>query len=170
MNFRCRQRMSVDFGTNFFETIAFDCHSWQKPFRSHPWRCCLFRPFPRKRCICFPAMTSYIWKQLFLVCYLYPHIHLRDFCWLYSSGIELKNLSRVQWRKYDAIVNIWHLTNCVNREAVLERFVCSALRFIPHEPRKKTLISYIYNASNKDPFLKFSVKSYKIKISTVTGT
>ena len=36
--------------------------------------------------------------------------------------------------------------------AVLVRFVCSALRFIPHEPRKKALISYIYNASNKDPF------------------
>ena len=34
-------------------------------------------------------------------------------------------------------------TNRVNREA---------LRFIPHEPRKKTLIPYIYNASNEDPF------------------
>ena len=56
----------------------------------------------------------------------------------------------------------------------LVRFVCSALRFISHEPRKKdrssrdlfvphcdsfpmnrekkTLIPYIYNASNKDPF------------------
>ena len=43
-------------------------------------------------------------------------------------------------------------TNRVNREAVLERFVCSALRFIPNEPRKKTLIPYIYNAFNKDPF------------------
>ena len=43
-------------------------------------------------------------------------------------------------------------TNRVNREAVLVRFVCSALRFISHEPRKKTLIPYIYNASNKDPF------------------
>ena len=28
-------------------------------------------------------------------------------------------------------------TNRVNREAVLGRFVCSALQFIPHEPRKK---------------------------------
>ena len=28
-------------------------------------------------------------------------------------------------------------TNRVNREAVLGWFVCSALRFIPHEPRKK---------------------------------
>ena len=43
-------------------------------------------------------------------------------------------------------------TNRVNREAVLRWFVCSALRFIPHEPRKKTLIPYIYNVSNKDSF------------------
>ena len=43
----------------------------------------------------------------------------------------------------------------VNREAVLVRFVCSALRFISHEPRKKDTHSfhiYINNASNKDPF------------------
>ena len=38
-------------------------------------------------------------------------------------------------------------TNRVNREAILGGFVCSALRFIPHEPRKKTLIPYIYNVS-----------------------
>ena len=43
-------------------------------------------------------------------------------------------------------------TNCVNREAVLGRFVCSELQFIPYEPRKKTLIPYIYNVSIKDPF------------------
>ena len=62
-------------------------------------------------------------------------------------------------------------TNRVNREAVLGRFVCSALRFIPHEPRKKkTLIPYIYNASNEGPFLKFSEKNYKSKIPTVTGS
>ena len=50
-------------------------------------------------------------------------------------------------------------TNRVNREAVLGRFVCSALRFIPHEPRKKkTLIPYIYNVSNKDPSQKSPIK------------
>ena len=43
-------------------------------------------------------------------------------------------------------------TNGVNREDVLGRFVCSALRLISHEPRKKTLIPYIYNAFNKGPF------------------
>ena len=42
-------------------------------------------------------------------------------------------------------------TNRVNHKAVLVRFVCSALRFISYEPIKKTLIPYIYNASNKDP-------------------
>ena len=42
-------------------------------------------------------------------------------------------------------------TNRVNNQAVLGRFVCSALEFIPHEPSKKTLIPYIYTASNKDP-------------------
>ena len=30
------------------------------------------------------------------------------------------------------------------------RFVCPAILFIPHEPRKKTLIPYIYKVSNKD--------------------
>ena len=35
---------------------------------------------------------------------------------------------------------------------------------------KKTLISYIYNASNIKPFLKFSEKSNKFKISTGMGT
>ena len=44
------------------------------------------------------------------------------------------------------------------------------LRFIPHEPRKKTLIPYIYNASNQGPFLNFSEKNYKFKIPTVTGS
>ena len=40
-------------------------------------------------------------------------------------------------------------TNGMNREAVLDQFVYSALQFIPHEPRKKTLIPYICNASKK---------------------
>ena len=39
-----------------------------------------------------------------------------------------------------------------------------------HKPRKKTLIPYIYNASNEGPFLKFSEKNYKFKIPTVTGS
>ena len=39
----------------------------------------------------------------------------------------------------------------------------------PMNPEKKTLIPYIYNVSNKY-FLKFSEKSYKFKIPTVTGT
>ena len=43
-------------------------------------------------------------------------------------------------------------TNRTNGEVVPGQFVCSTLRFIPYEPRKKTLIPYVYNASNKDPF------------------
>ena len=34
----------------------------------------------------------------------------RTFCWLCSSGIELKKFSRVQRRKYDTIVNIYYWT------------------------------------------------------------
>ena len=41
-------------------------------------------------------------------------------------------------------------THRLNREAVLRRFVCSALRVIPKEPKKKKLIPYIYNISNQD--------------------
>ena len=37
-------------------------------------------------------------------------LNCRTFCWLCSSGNELKNFSRVQWRKYDTIVNIWMWT------------------------------------------------------------
>ena len=40
-------------------------------------------------------------------------------------------------------------TNPVNRKAVLWGFVCSALRFILHVSRKKTLIPYIYNLPTK---------------------
>ena len=61
-------------------------------------------------------------------------------------------------------------TNRVNREAVLDRFVCSALRFIPHEPRKKDTHSLYLQCVQQRPFLKFSEKSYKFKILTVTDT
>ena len=37
--------------------------------------------------------------------------------------------------------------------SVLGRFVCSVLRFIPHEPRKMIFIPYIYNAFIKDTLL-----------------
>ena len=37
-------------------------------------------------------------------------------------------------------------------------------------PEKKTLIPYIYNASNKDPSKKFPDKRYKLKIPTAMGT
>ena len=57
-------------------------------------------------------------------------------------------------------------TNPVN----LGRSVCSALRFIPHEPRKKTLIPLYLQCFQQGPFLNFSEKRYKFKIPTATGT
>ena len=66
-------------------------------------------------------------------------------------------------------------TNRVNREAVLGRFVCSALRFIPHEPRKKdthslntsvkytamlfVLYSVVYSVIETIGFTKITVRS-----------
>ena len=61
-------------------------------------------------------------------------------------------------------------TNRVNCEAVLGRFVCSALRFIPHEPRKKDTYSLYLQCFQQGPFLKFSDKRYEFKIPTATGT
>ena len=43
-------------------------------------------------------------------------------------------------------------TNRVNREAVLVRFVVPHCDSFPMNREKKTLIPYIYNASNKDSF------------------
>ena len=54
-------------------------------------------------------------------------------------------------------------TNRVTQEAVLGRFVCSALRFIPHEPRKKTIIPYIYNVFNKDPSFNSPINVINLK-------
>ena len=61
-------------------------------------------------------------------------------------------------------------TNCVNREAVLGRFVCSALRFIPHEPREKDTHSLYLQCFQQGPFLKFSDQRFKFKIPTAAGT
>ena len=61
-------------------------------------------------------------------------------------------------------------TNHVNREAVFGRFVCSALRFIPHEPRKKDTHSLYLQRLHQRPFLKFAKKSYKFKLPLVMGT
>ena len=60
--------------------------------------------------------------------------------------------------------------NPVNREAVLGRFVCFVLRFIPHEPREKYTYSLYLQCFQQGLFLKFSEKSFKFKIPTVTDT
>ena len=54
-------------------------------------------------------------------------------------------------------------TNRVNREAVLVRFVCSALRFISHEPRKKDTHSLYLQCLQQRFLLKFSEQSKKLK-------
>ena len=68
---------------------------------------------------------------------------------LWSGQILLETKIRAIWQGKEPIkewvsffLGSWGMnrsvgqTNRVNREAVLVRFVCSALRFIPHEPRK----------------------------------
>ena len=82
-------------------------------------------------------------------------------------------------------------TNRVNREAVLVRFVCSALRFISHEPRKKnsqftrfvcSALRFISHEPRKKdthslylqclqqrPLLKFFEQSKKFKIPAEIG-
>ena len=60
-------------------------------------------------------------------------------------------------------------TNRVNREAVLVRFVCSALRFISHEPRKKDTHSLYLQCLQQRPLIKFSEQSKKFKFPAKIG-
>ena len=60
-------------------------------------------------------------------------------------------------------------TNRVNREAVLVRFVCSALRFISHEPRKKDTRSLYLQCRQQRPLLRFSEQSKKFKFPSEIG-
>ena len=59
--------------------------------------------------------------------------------------------------------------NRVNREAVLVRFVCSALRFISHEPRKKDTHSLYLQCLQQRFLLKFSEQSKKFKFPSEIG-
>ena len=74
-----------------------------------------------------------------------------------------------EWVSFFCVHGEWIVaraqTNRVNRETVLGRFVWSALRFIPNEPREKTLIPYIYNASNNDSFSNSQPKVINSKFS-----
>ena len=56
-------------------------------------------------------------------------------------------------------------TNRVNREAVLVRFVCSALRFISHEPRKKDRSSRDLFVPHCDSFELKSLRSAKLTLT-----
>ena len=50
-------------------------------------------------------LTSFDMFDVLITAHVIRH-NCRTFCWLCSSGNELKNFSRVQRRKYDTIVNI----------------------------------------------------------------
>ena len=118
----------------------------------------------------------------------YRHAKISTFT-LYSTHRRLEKSRIVVWRKVlndnysdsfkewvSFFLGSWGMnrsagqTNRVNREAVLGQFVCSALRFIPHEPRKKDAHSLYLQCFQQRLFLKFSEKGYKFKIPTVTGT
>ena len=60
-------------------------------------------------------------------------------------------------------------TNRVNREAVLVRFVCSALRFISHELRKKDTHSLYLQCLQQRSILRFSEQSKKFKFPSEIG-
>ena len=60
-------------------------------------------------------------------------------------------------------------TNRVNREAVLVRFLCSALWFISHEPRKKDTHSLYLQCLQQRFLLKFSEQSKKFKFPSEIG-
>ena len=61
-------------------------------------------------------------------------------------------------------------TNRVNREVVRWRFVCSTLRYIPNEPRKKDTHSLYLYCVQQVSFIKYLDKRYKFKFPTATGT
>ena len=67
--------------------------------------------------------------------------------WILERVLDWKHCKYKEWVSF--FLGSWGMnrsagqTNRVNREAVLGRFVCSALRFIPHEPRKKDTHSLI---------------------------
>ena len=136
------------------------------PFFLKSSNICLKNCFSDKFSLRKPGICiSYGYKQSYVLYWLhhdslytkgfYCNIYLRNEC-LFFLGSWGMNRSAGQ-------------TNRVNREAVLVRFVCSALRFIPHEPRKKDTHSLYLQCVQQRPFLKFSEKSYKFKISTVMG-
>ena len=88
--------------------------------------------------------------------------------------LVLSFLSIKEWVSFFWVHGEWIVARDKQIAWTTKRF--SADLFVPRydsfpmNPEKKTLIPYIYNASNQGPFLKFSEKSYKFKIPTVTGS
>ena len=57
----------------------------------------------------------------------------------------------------------------VKKRSQFTRFVCSALRFISHEPRKKDTHSLYLQCLQQRPLLKFSEQSKKFKFPVEIG-
>ena len=82
--------------------------------------------------------------------------------WEMNCSVEQTNRMRTTNRSAEQ-------TNRVNCEALLVRFVCSPLRFISHEPRKKDTHSLYLQCLQQRPLLKFSEQSKKFKFPAEIG-
>ena len=90
-----------------------------------------------------------------------------------AKGLNASLRSIKEWVSF--FLGSWEMnrsaeqTNRVNRESVLVRFVCSALRFISHEPRKKDTHSLYLQCLQQRFLLKFSEQSKKFKFPSEIG-
>ena len=86
--------------------------------------------------MCLSIHYSKLFITILQIHTIFVKICLRNECfWVHGEWVWARDK---QWHEPEAVLG--------------QQFVCSGLQFIPYEPRKKTLIPYIYNASNKDPF------------------
>ena len=93
------------------------------------------------------------------------HIHSWECChYFWYKNPFLKGISVFFW-VHGGINRSKGQTNRVDHEP---RFVCSALRFIPHDPEKDKQSLYL-QCFHQRPFLDFSEKSHKFKILCITS-
>ena len=117
------------------------------------------------------------WKPGICISYGYKQSYV--LYWLHHDSLYTKgfywNLQHIFKEWVSFFLGSWDMnrsaeqTNRVNREAVLVRFVCSALRFISHEPRKKDTHSLYLQCLQQRPLLKFSEQSKKFKFPAEIG-
>ena len=114
-------------------------------------------------CIADDTVDTFIWILSFWL----------SFFWLNWLLLVIRWAIKGPWAS--SFLGSWEMnrsaeqTNRVNREAVLVRFVCSALRFISHEPREKDTRSLYLQCLQQRPLLKFSKQSKKFKIPAEIG-